>query len=441
MVFNRTPRGNTLILLSAVLISFGLLFVTSASAFIFAGIGLFMYYYVSRLLLEVKAKAISNLEVTRECPGRVVEGGEVPVGLVMVNRTVARLSLEVMDVYPPFLRMKDGFNAAVVNVPARGYSRLTYTLTPTSVGEQEFGPLRLVLRDAAGLFFYEREVEVKTAVEVTPRVKELAKGSLAAVAVSNYGGALVSARKGEGMEFAEIREYARGDPFRRIEWRSSARTGHLMVRDFYAETQLNVMVLLDATATMAYGQAGETKLDYASRSVAALFSYLARRGDFMGITVADGSPAPVVIPLARGGDQLTRLMRLLGRLKPGPPSEGALGVGVRRALGLGGVRGRTLFFAISDLESKSALVPLKQLLAMRHEVVVMSPFTPLFESHGISGLDRMVYSIRTSHSYRERGLLVKEAAKLGVTVLDVGPKDLFPKLILRVEELRRKGGS
>lgn len=441
MVFNRTPRGNTLILLSAVLISFGILFVNSASAFLFAGVGLFMYYYVSKLMLEIKTRAVNTLEVSRECQSRLDEGKELPVDLVMVNRTITRLSLETVDAYPPFFRLKDGYNAAVVNVPARGYSRLSYTLAPTSVGLQQFGPLRVVLRDVAGLFFYEREIPITTAIEVTPKVKELAKGSLAAVAVSTYGGALVSSRKGEGMEFAEIREYASGDPYRRIEWRATARSGRLMVREFYAETQLNVMVLLDATATMAYGQAGETKLDYAARGVAALFSYLSRRGDFMGITVADGSRPPVVIPLARGSDQLTRLMKLLGRLQSGEDSETVLADGVRRALALGRVHGRTLFFVISDLDSKADLSPLKQLLAMRHEVVVMSPFTPLFESHGISGVDRMVFSIRTSHQYRERAQLVKEAATLGVTVLDIGPKDLFSKLILRVEELRRMGGS
>lgn len=441
MVFNRTPRGNTLILLSAVLISFGIIFVNSASTFLFAGIGLFMFYYASKLLLEVKTKALGSLEITRSCADRLDEGAELEVDLQMVNRTVARLSLETVDSYPPFFRLKAGSNAAMVNVPARGYADMKYRLAPTSIGLQEFGPLRLVSRDVTGLFFYEREVKVATKVRVTPRARELARGSLAAVAVSTYGGALVSNRKGEGMEFADIRGYSRGDPYKRIEWRASARTGRLMVRDFYAETQLNVMVVIDATATMAYGEAGETKLDYAARSVASLFSYLAGRGDFIGITVADGSQRPVVVPLARGRDQLTRLMSLLGALKPGADSSTALSDGVKRASALGGVHGKTLFFVISDLDSKADLGPLKQLLAMRHEVVVMSPFTPLFESHGISGIDRMVYSIRTSHQLKERALVVKEAAKLGVTVVNVGPKDLFSLLVRRVEELRRVGGS
>lgn len=441
MVFNRTPRGNTLILLSAVLISFGIIFVASAFAFLFAGIGLFMFYYASKLMLEVKAKALGSLEVARDSPERVDDGREFDVKLLMVNRTVNRLSLEVADSYPPFLRLKGGSNVGMVPVPARGYAEMTYRLAPTSVGEQRFGPVRLVFRDVTGLFFYEREVSVPTSVRVTPQPRELVRGSLTAVMVSNYGGALVSRRKGEGMEFADIRDYSQGDPYKRIEWRATAKTGHLMVRDYLAETQLNVMVILDASATMAYGMAGETKLDYSARSVASLFTYLGGRGDFVGATVIDGVNKPVVIPLARGGEQLNRLMRLLGGLTPGASTPGALGDGVRRAMALGKIQGRALFFVISDLNSKSDLGPLKQLIAMRHEVVMISPFTPLFESHGISGIDRMVYSIKTSHQFKERAVLVKEAAKLGVTVIDVGPKDLFSQLVRRVEDLRRMGGS
>ena len=441
MVFNRTPRGNTLILLSAVLMSFGIVFVSSASTFLFAGIGLFMFYYATKLMLEVKAKALSSLEVTRGCPGRVDDGREFEVKLLMVNRTVNRLSLEVSDSYPPFLRLRGGSNVGMVAVPPRGYAEMVYRVAPTSVGEQKFGPLRLVFRDITGLFFYERELSVDTSVRVTPGAKELVRGSLTAVMVSAYGGAIVSTRKGEGMEFADIREYSQGDPYKRIEWRSTARTGRLMVRDCLAETQLNVMVILDATATMAYGEAGETKLDYSARSVASLFTYLARRGDFVGATVADGVNEPAVIPLSRGADQLNRLMRLLGGLSPGANNPGGLAEAVKHALALGRVRGRALFFVISDLESESDLGPLRRLIAMRHEVVVISPFTPLFESHGITGIDRMVYSIKTAHMFRERSALLKEAAKLGVRVIDVGPKDLFSQLVQRAEELRRMGGS
>ena len=105
------------------------------------------------------------------------------------------------------------------------------------------------------------------------------------------------------------------------------------------------------------------------------------------------------------------------------------------------MKGRTLFFVITDLDSESSLDALKQLLVMHHEVIVISPFTPLFELHGLEGLDKTIYSINASHQWRTREKLVSEAARLGVSVLDVGPKDIFARLVMQVEEMRSKGGS
>lgn len=441
MPFERTPRGNVLILLSSVLIAFGLIFASSAAAFLYVGIGLLMYYYATRLILQMKTSVLNRLEVTRSTQNRIDEGKELDVRLVMVNKTMMRLSLEVFDSYPPFLRLLDGSNSTLVSVPARGFTNLSYKLGVTSVGKQTFGKVHLVLRDVAGLFFYERNVDVETTIQVTPRIRELAKGALTTIAISTFGGSFPSVKKGEGTDFADIRQYSHGDPYKRVEWRATARTGKLMVRDFYAETQLNVMVLLDGTDTMSYGHAGETKLDYATRSIASLIAYLSKRGDFLGITVFTGSQPATVIPLARGTAQTSLIMRLLSNICPGTSTENALADGVRRALALGKIKGRALIFVISDLDSKSDLSSLKQLVAMHHQVIVMSPFTPLFESHDLKGMDRMIYSIKTAHMYKERQVMLREAAALGIPVLDVGPDDLFSKLISKVEQLRKAGGS
>jgi len=56
---------------------------------------------------------------------------------------------------------------------------------------------------------------------------------------------------------------------------------------------------------------------------------------------------------------------------------------------------------------------------------VVSPYTPLFEAHGLEGLDKVVYSIRTSHQLKTRKKLLNQALALGIPVLDVGPDDLF----------------
>ncbi len=442
--FRRTPRGNTLLLLSAVLVSLGIVGALESQAFLlYAGVALFLFYYASKLLLQLKVKALDRLEITRSFSPRIGEGSLLEVEVGLVNKTFVRLPLELQDSYPPFFRIKSGANAAVINVPAKGFSELRYKIKPTSIGSNAFGPLRLVTRDIAGLFFYERTVTetAPSAVEVTPTGKALAKGVLSAVAVSTYGGSLTSRRKGEGLEFADIRRYEPGDPYKRIEWHSSAKTNRLMVRELNAETQLNVMVLLDSTESMAFGEAGRTKLDYAARAVASLVSYLSKRGDFIGLTVMQGDKPAAVLPLARGELQAFRLLRALGALTPKEAPADSLRSAVSRCLALGGVKGKTLFFVITDLDFERDLQPLKQLLEINHEVIVVSPYTPLFEAHGLEGLDRTVYSIRTSHELKTRKGLLNQALALGIPVIDVGPDDLFPKLVLQVEELRRKGGS
>src|SRR5439155_756641 len=112
-------------------------------------------------------------------PVSISEDKTLPINLDMTNTTFMGVQVEVFDSYPPFFRLKKGTNTALVTVPGRGYTRLSYELQPTSIGEHEFGPMHLVMRDIAGLFFYQRDIDVHGSVEVTPGVKELASRSLA----------------------------------------------------------------------------------------------------------------------------------------------------------------------------------------------------------------------------------------------------------------------
>jgi len=441
-VFKRSPRGSAVLLLSAVFITLGIVgSLQSELPFLFLGVGLLIYYYVSKLVLELKISAVNRLQVARDHPARIDEEQKIDVTVSMINSTFLRIGTEVFDSYPSFCRLSSGTNVAVVNIPAKGFSKLSYTLSTTSVGVQQFGPLRLLVRDIAGLFFYERDIDVQSSVEVTPKGDVIPRGALAGLALSTYGGAVTSRRKGEGFDFADIRKYQVGDPYKRIEWSSTARSRQLMVRETSLETQLNVMVALDITETMAYGEAGQTKLDYSARAVASLARYLATRGDSMGLTLMGGTGFTQVIPLTRGRGQVTMILRTLSGLTFAPNDPRAVDFAVRRAIAFGSIKGRALFLIITDLDSDVDLTPLKQLLAMKHEVILISPYTPLFEAHGLVGLDRDLYAVNTAYQRIARRKLLKEASKIGVRVFDVGPKDLFPKLIARVEDLRRMGGS
>ena len=442
MVFKRTPRGTTILLLASALVTLGLVEINgSGLALVYAGVGLFLYYYTARLVLQLQMVSVNRLEVLREHSNRISETDTMNVSLTIKNSTFLGVRTELLDSYPNYFKLKTGSNSVIVGVPGHGQSILEYDVEPTSIGKNDFGKVHLTTRDLAGLLFYERDIPLSSTVEVIPQAREAVRGSLTAIAVSDYAGPQTSKKKGEGMEFTDIREYTYGDPYKRIEWKSTARTRQLMVRELYAETPLNVMILLDAAPSMAYGERGKTKLDYSARAVVSLVAYLSRRGDFFGFTLVQGNGPAKVLPIARAQLQIGRIFLELGRLAPNPTNKGRLDQGVRRAVQLGRLKSRTLFFVVSDLETRGDLAALRQLVAMNHEVIIVSPYSPLFEAHHLKRLDRMIYSINASQQWKERSKMVHEASRLEISLLNVGPKDLFPQLVARVEEQRRRGGS
>src|SRR5207245_5047197 len=193
------------------------------------------------------AQALALLGGRRGYTKRIAGGVEVEGTVSFMNRTFIMLNAEVVDQYTPLFRLKVSSNAVVLAIPAKGYSRMVYAMTPTSVGSHSFGPVSLVTRDIAGLFYYERRIPAPDFIDVTPSGDEIARGALTAMMISAYGGSITSRRKGEGMDFADIRKYEPGDPFKRLEWSSTARTGERTLKATHAETQLIVTRLLDST--------------------------------------------------------------------------------------------------------------------------------------------------------------------------------------------------
>src|SRR6266508_2386424 len=81
---------------------------------------------------------------------------------------------------------------------------------------------------------------------------------------------------GASVDFAEHRGYVAGDDIRRVDWRVYARTDRYYVKQYEADTNTNLSVLLDVSRSMGFGTRGITKIDYGCY-VGACLAYLAQR--------------------------------------------------------------------------------------------------------------------------------------------------------------------
>jgi uncharacterized protein (DUF58 family) len=179
-----------------------------------------------------------------------------------------------------------------------------------------------------------------------------------------------SAFAGIGSELSQVRPYEPGDDVRRIEWNVTARTGQPHVRVELAERVLVTWLVLDASASMAFGTGERRKADVAEGVAVAVGYAATRRGNRLG-TIAFGAE-PVVERPRQGRRALLDTLNLLRELPPTGTTT------LRDALELADrvTRQRALLVVVSDFRGPADWrAPLLR-LAGRHAVLAVEVRDP-----------------------------------------------------------------
>ncbi|MEX2260598.1 MAG: DUF58 domain-containing protein [Bryobacteraceae bacterium] len=125
---------------------------------------------------------------------------------------------------------------------------------------------------------------------------------------------------GFSQEFAEYRAYAQGDDLRHVDWNVFARTDRCYLKRFRGETNTQILILLDTSASMGFGSHSVNKLDYA-RFVSASICYLANsQRDATGLIVFDDEVRNYISPSTRQG-QLFRLLHAIEKTELGSHTD------------------------------------------------------------------------------------------------------------------------
>ena len=186
-----------------------------------------------------------------------------------------------------------------------------------------------------------------------------------------FAGEYHSVFKGQGMEFAEVREYQAGDEVRSIDWNVTARVGRPFVKIFDEERELTVVLVVDASASGAFGS-GQRMKGEAGVEISALLAFSAIiNNDRVGLLIFT-EDVEVYIPPKKGRKHVLRVIRELLYFQPrgtGTSIDGALEY-VNRL-----VRRRSVFFLISDFIDRDYARALK-LVRRRHDLICITLVDP-----------------------------------------------------------------
>lgn len=120
--------------------------------------------------------------------------------------------------------------------------------------------------------------------------------------------------RGSSLEFAEYRKYVPGDDTRRLDWRAYARNDRYYIKEFEADTNLRMCLVLDTSGSMNFANNGISKLNYA-RSLAGSLAYIAaRQGDAVGLYCA-GKGFHKEVPPKRSAVHFSTVLDELGAME------------------------------------------------------------------------------------------------------------------------------
>lgn len=187
-----------------------------------------------------------------------------------------------------------------------------------------------------------------------------------------FGGEYESVFKGQGIEFADVREYVPGDDIRTIDWNVTARTGHPFVKKFVETRELTVFFLVDMSGSQYFGTTDKLKSEIAAEITAILAFSAVKNNDKTGLLIATEG-VEKFIPVKKGRNHALRVIREILGYQP-RKKKTRLADAIEY---LYRVQTRTsVVFLISDFMDDGYEKALK-ILSQKHDVIAVHLYDPL----------------------------------------------------------------
>jgi uncharacterized protein (DUF58 family) len=186
-----------------------------------------------------------------------------------------------------------------------------------------------------------------------------------------FSGRYHSIFKGQGMDFAEVREYTPGDDIRAIDWNVSARMGHPYVKLYREERELTIMLLVDVSGSTEFGTQNVLKREVSAELTALLALCALTNNDKVGLILFTDKIEHFVAP-KKGRRHVLRLIRDVLAFKPsskGTSVQGAV------EFALHALRKKSVLFLISDFEGSGWEKPVR-IAGRKHDLVAVELFDP-----------------------------------------------------------------
>jgi len=374
---------------------------------------------------------IPAIQVQRHVPGSLPLGVWSEVILCFHNPSTAPRFIEIFDDYPIHSDLQGQpqrlMLPASAGIETQFHASVKYRIRPEQRGATQFAGVHFLLYSPWRFWKRYRYTELKTPIRVYPNFATITKYALFA-AENRLGqlGIRKLQRRGEGLEFHQLREYRTGDSLRQIDWNTTSRYKKLISKEYQDERDQQIIFLIDCGRRMLAQDGALSHFDHTLNAIL-LLSYVAlRQGDALGLMTMN--TVNIVLntvydlqPSTRSSDYWSAANQLMRRHNK-----------------------RALVILISNLrdEDSDELLPALQLLRKKHLVLLAS----LQERILNDVLEQPVYTFEDAlrHAATLDYLNARQSAhdtlkNQGIIYLDTEPEQLPVQMVNRYLEIKRSG--
>ncbi len=182
-----------------------------------------------------------------------------------------------------------------------------------------------------------------------------------------FSGEYHSAFKGRGMAFSEVREYTPGDDIRSIDWNVTARFSTPFVKVFEEERELSVVLVVDVSASGAFGTNHQLKQELITELCAVVAFSAAQNNDKIGV-IFFSDKIEKFIPPKKGKTHVLRIIRELIEFKP-ENKQTNIEVALKYLTNI--IKKRSIVFLISDFLTEPNYKDALKIANKKHDLVAL----------------------------------------------------------------------
>ncbi|MFD1771386.1 DUF58 domain-containing protein [Sphingobacterium suaedae] len=381
----------------------------------------------------------NKLVITRKYPEKLSNGDDNDLEIELISTYPTKVNVRLLEEFPAQLQLRA--TEFSLGLQPGQVKSILYSVRPTSRGIYIFDKCHALL-STVGLFERKFTLTKANMIACYPSFIQMRKYQLLATTDRLMEMGIKRIRKiGATLEFDHIREYVRGDEYRHLNWKATAKHKKLLVNQYQEEKSQPIYALIDTGRVMRMPFNGLTLLDYAINSALVLSSAAILKQDRAGM-LTFSSIVGNHIPAERRNNQMQLISERLYNIQTAyEESE----FGNLYAFCNKHINKRSLLMLYTNFETIDALtrqMAYLRMLAKTHIVVVVvfknTELIDMAKQEGKKTIDVYNQIIAQKFVY-EKHLIIQELHRQGIQTIYTAPENLTINTINKYLEIKARG--